>query len=780
MSGSWAEALRKPLTLQSGARSALRRSLLLALALCAALAFGAPAVFGATPSTPYDLVQTKAPSPQPTGRFGERHAAAEDLNGDGVNDYFIGANSQDVRGTTNAGRVFLMSGRTREVLWTRTSPELQENADFGFFISNLRDVNGDGWDDLAVGTDSQHTTAAGASCTPPAAGCNENQGKAWVFNGRTGALLYAVNNPNPQADGRFGSRIGRAGDLNGDGVAESIMGASNNDLPAGCGQTGGAPLPAGCRRNQGQAFIFDGRTGALFRELNLPASDRQPAPCSSSCGGFGLSVQGPGDVNGDGVTDQLVNASSLSYRADGTVCVPATPGCLAGVGSMYLFSGAGGAVLARIDDPVPEAGATFGFQDAAPLSPGDVNGDGRADLYGNGFSQDGPAGLPEVSQGRMWVFDGRATVENPAEHGVVLYEPKDPTPTVGGQCCFSLDKTDYNKDGRPDLYVGASPHHAGGVQSGGTYVFEGRSGALLRAFELPPALAQAGGSFANLGSNLGWSVAAPGDLNGDGEPDYVAGAPFQDSQDNLEEGSSFVFLSRVPGAAGPPSTGGPAPFAGCPTLTANVIRGSAAGGRITGTVRGDRIFGGTGNDVVDGLAGDDCIDLGPGTDSGQGGLGNDLMLGGLGDDRMAGSSGNDRIRGGGSSDRINGGFGNDVLHGQAGRDRVNGSRGRDRINGGSSSDVISAGSSADRVAGDQGHDRINGNSGNDFIRGNSGNDRLAGSTGRDRIAGDSGNDRVNSRDGRRDQVSCGRGRDTVVADRFDRISRSCERVSRRG
>ncbi|PLS74933.1 MAG: hypothetical protein CYG61_10120 [Actinobacteria bacterium] len=59
---------------------------------------------------------------------------------------------------------------------------------------------------------------------------------------------------------------------------------------------------------------------------------------------------------------------------------------------MYLFSGRTGEVLLRIDDPEPQAGATFGFQDVAPLSPGDVNRDGFADLYANGFAQNGPTG----------------------------------------------------------------------------------------------------------------------------------------------------------------------------------------------------------------------------------------------------------------------------------------------------------------------------------------------------------------------------------------------------
>ena len=235
--------------------------------------------------------------------------------------------------------------------------------------------------------------------------------------------------------------------------------------------------------------------------------------------------------------------------------------------------------------------------------------------------------------------------------------------------------------------------------------------------------------------------------------------------------------------AGPPRTGiyppPPAPFTGCPGSTANVIRGTSAGDRINGTPAGDRIFAGTGNDTVDGLAGDDCVDLGPGTDSGQGGAGADLIVGGLGPDRLTGSGGDDSLLGGAAGDRLIGGLGDDRLHGQSGADRVNGERGTDRINGGSSSDVISAGSSGDRVAGDQGNDRISGNSGNDRLTGNSGNDRLSGGAGADRLSGGSGNDRLSGRDGRRDAISCGRGRDSVVADRVDRVSRDCEVVRRR-
>ncbi len=250
--------------------------------------------------------------------------------------------------------------------------------------------------------------------------------------------------------------------------------------------------------------------------------------------------------------------------------------------------------------------------------------------------------------------------------------------------------------------------------------------------------------------------------------------------------NAVAVLDREPAPVirpAPPSNplpaGPAAPFAGCPNLSANVIRGTAAGNTINGSPGADRIFAGTGDDVVDALAGNDCVDLGTGNDRGQGGLGNDLLISGTGRDRVSGSSGNDNMRGNSGNDRLDGGrgtdrvtgdagndsllgsFGNDRLHGVSGRDLITGSRGRDRINGGSGNDRISGGSSGDRIAGDAGSDRLNGNSGPD------------------RISGNSGNDRITSRDNSRDRVTCGTGRDSVVADRRDIVSRNCERVRRR-
>ena len=185
----------------------------------------------------------------------------------------------------------------------------------------------------------------------------------------------------------------------------------------------------------------------------------------------------------------------------------------------------------------------------------------------------------------------------------------------------------------------------------------------------------------------------------------------------------------APGSAGPgpgPGPGGSAAFAGCPTATAKVIRGTAARNSIKGTPAGDRIFAGAGNDTVDALAGNDCVDLEAGSDRAQGRGGNDLVLGGRGTDRISGGSGKDKLRGGADADALTGGGGNDSLSGSSGKDRLSGGSGKDKLSGGG------------------------------------------------------GNDRISAGDRTRDKVNCGGGRrDVAIVDSQDRVSRNCERVRRR-
>ena len=96
------------------------------------------------------------------------------------------------------------------------------------------------------------------------------------------------------------------------------------------------------------------------------------------------------------------------------------------------------------------------------------------------------------------------------------------------------------------------------------------------------------------------------------------------------------------------------------------------------------------------------------------------------------------------------------------------------ITGTSKPNVLRGTSGPDLIRGLAGADRIFGYRGNDKLLGGLGNDVLVGGAGRDRIEGGPGNDRINSRDGVRDSVACGPGRDTVLKDKFDLVHRDCE------
>ena len=180
---------------------------------------------------------------------------------------------------------------------------------------------------------------------------------------------------------------------------------------------------------------------------------------------------------------------------------------------------------------------------------------------------------------------------------------------------------------------------------------------------------------------------------------------------------------------------------------------------IIGTPRGDNLFGLAGNDTLDGAGADDCL---------FGGEGVDRLTGGTGSDRLHGDRGGDIMRGAAGSDGLLGGSGNDAINGGSGRDGALGGSGRDRLRGAGGGDQLSGGS---------GNDRLSGGSGGDRLFGDSGNDRIVAGSGRNRLSGGAGRDVLDSRNGRRDSVNCGSGRDRARADRVDRVRR-CERTVR--
>ena len=552
---------------------------------CAMLAFGVASAGGASPSTLFEVARLDAFEPQPNARFGNRMTTAGDLDGDGVSDVWISSYQWDQGLLNDAGRLWAVSGRTRALLYTIASPEPQGStspfAGFGWAISNLGDIDGDRVNDLVVGSVRHNATAAGAPCTPPAAGCNAEQGKAWAFSGAVGkpkTPLYELNNPAPQAFGGFGG-VSTAGDIvkadgtpGQDGITEVLVGTFLNDVPAGCGNA--TPIVGPCRKDEGQVFVFNGAlnlpagTPRLVRTLGVPAEDRyvnaagicesslQPPPAhptTQHCGALGEVAQGTGDVNGDGFGDQSGTAwtTGVSTNPGREACLGVYPevstdSCNERQGRIYIYSGKDGSLLRKLDNPIPQTGSLFGLQKVDAGAPGDIDGDGFADLYGNAFQQRGPSrdgAAPLNFEGQAWTFSGRT--------GAVLHQYENPKPEAFGAFGYSMTATDYNRDGKRDVFIGSFS---------GSYVFDGPTGDLLKSFDVPAADRE-GQPPGNV--NFGYSIAAPGDLNGDGEPDYVSAAPGLDVGANRDDGPAYFFLSKLP-PPGPPAAQPPAQNPGPP------------------------------------------------------------------------------------------------------------------------------------------------------------------------------------------------------------------------
>lgn len=421
----------------------------------------------------YTPIPLDNPNPQADARFAEAVAGIGDVNGDGVTDLLVGAPFQILGGNLNQGRAFVFSGANRSLLVTLDHPAPQGLALFGSAVAGAGDVNRDGRADLLVGAPGQRE------------GGRADQGQAYVLSGADGRLLLTFDNPIPQAEAAFGAAVAGAGDVNGDGAPDLLVGAPEQDV--------------GSSSNGGQAFVFSGADGRLLLTLDDP---------SFNCCGFGRPLAGAGDVNGDGAPDLLVGDDFQG---------------------VHVFSGADGSVLRTLDRP-PGAGS-FG---EALAGIGDVNGDGSPDLV---VGAPGTSAAGELQQGRAFVFSGA--------DASLLRTLDLPIPNSGAQLGSAVAGAgDVNGDGVPDLLVGAPRRDLAGVDGssqGQAFVFSGTDASVLLTLDTPTPDSLAG---------FGEVVAGIGDVDGDGAPDFLVGAPGQDVGGRVRQGRAFVFVS-APVPVGP-------------------------------------------------------------------------------------------------------------------------------------------------------------------------------------------------------------------------------------
>ncbi len=395
----------------------------------------------------------------PGDTFGGSVASAGDLNGDGLTDLIIGAYQSDAGGM-DAGRAYVFYGGRRVDTKPHMGLGVQSAGDlFGVSVASAGDLNKDGFPDLIVGA--HENDAAGA-----------NAGRAYVyFGGPNGDTKPDVILSGEGAGDAFGYSVAGAGDVNGDGYADVVVGAYENSARAG--GAGRAYVYFGGGRMDGSPdLIFTGQAAGDY---------------------FGISVAGAGDVNGDRFDDVIIGA----YQCDagGT-----------DAGQAYVFFG-GPSADNRSDLVMTgtSAGDAFGFS-VAPA--GDVNKDGFADVIVGAYHNDAAGS----DAGRAYVFFGGARPDGRAD--LVLTGE-----AAGDAFGYSVaGMGDANGDGFADLIVGAYGNDAGGSAAGRAYVYFGGTA--------PDAVSDFTITGEATLDNLGYAVSGVGDVNGDGLGDAAVGSPF--------------------------------------------------------------------------------------------------------------------------------------------------------------------------------------------------------------------------------------------------------------
>jgi len=532
-------------------------------------------------------------------RSGAAVADAGDVNGDGFDDFIVGAFAADPGGDSRAGEAYVLFGKATGYA---ASIDLgTSNGGNGFRLDGIAvddfaggvvdaagDVNGDGFDDILI-------SATGATADGDA-----DAGHAYLIFGSGSGFPSSIDLATLNGiDGvRFdgidtgdnaGTWLSGLGDFNGDGLSDIMISASNANADG--------------KSDAGEIYVVFGQTAGFGASFDLSALDGTNGfrlDGESIDDHAGISTGSAGDINGDGFQDIIIGASGADADA----------------GRSYVLFGSGNGFAADLD--LSALDGTNGFRldgvsggdlsGASVAGIGDINGDGYGDLAIGANGADGSAGRTYIVYGKQAGFDAVLDLAS-----------------LNGSNGFRLDGVDA------DDHSGRAISGAGDTDAGEAYILFGCSNGFDAVIDLSSLNGFNGLRLDGIDADdvAGRAVSAAGDVNGDGFDDVIVGAGSADPNGDSDAGESYVVF-------GFDTTGAQVGTDGNDSLTGGLV----IGGRGNDTLVGDG-----GPDVLIGAQDDDVLavadlsflraDGGPGFDVLRlDGNGRQLDLGSLGVGRL--------------------------------------------------------------------------------------------------------------------------------------------------
>ncbi len=520
------------------------------------------------------------------GWAGVSASLAGDINGDGYDDIVIGANITSPISFQD-GTVYVIfgsaSGFPAEIELSSLDgtngfriDAILAGENLGVSVATAGDFNGDGIDDLIIGA--SHASRNGSQ-----------SGSAYVVYGQSTFSasfdLSTLDGTNGfRFDGaaigdRTGFSVNTAGDINGDGLADVLIGTTKAD--------------DGVLIDAGRTYVIYGSTSAMTSVIevgDLNGTNGFILTGAAAGERAGFSVSSAGDVNGDGYDDIRIGAPGLDSSD---------------AGQTYIVFGQSGSYGTELN--LGDLDGTNGFVILGDLAQsflgysgsgiGDFNGDGFDDILVSAPASNlgSEAGAAYVIYGHGGSFSASISIADlDGSNGFAILGD-----AAGDLAGFNVSGVgDVNGDGLDDLLVGVPQASGGGYEQGESYLLFGAATGIGASIDLATLPGNGGIVFNGVASSdhAGRYVSMAGDVNGDGFADFIVAARDADISTNNDAGQIYVVFGQD--------------YLGTATQL-----GDETSESFTGTSGRDAVIAGAGDDDVAGEGGPDVVYTGADDDS---------------------------------------------------------------------------------------------------------------------------------------------------------------------